>query len=76
MAMLERKGPSELSLTYVHALLCFASLWLCQLFPVIHEENCDHQVKEGDSALLVHSHETPTSSVQFWGPQHKIVWSC
>jgi len=30
-----------------------------QLYSGLHQENCDQRVKGGDSASLLHSHETP-----------------
>ncbi|GAB0175478.1 mitochondrial enolase superfamily member 1 [Grus japonensis] len=30
-----------------------------QMYPGLHEKKCDQQVKGGDSAPLLHSHETP-----------------
>jgi len=43
-----------------------------QPYPGLHQEKRGQQVEEGDSAPLLHSHETPPGVlVQLWNPQHK-----
>lgn len=40
-----------------------------QLYPGLHHEKCNHQVKRGDFSPLLHSPDS--TCVQIWGSQHK-----
>ncbi len=44
------------------------------LYPILHQERCDQQVKGDDSAPLLHSCETlPEILHPILGPQHKNI---